>query len=133
MPKKPWIRVAAALIEQEGRYLIARRREEVHLGGLWEFPGGKLEAGESFESCVQREVLEELGIEITSPHYFLTHNYEYSEKKVELKFFTCNIRQGEPKSLGCEEFCWVTPNEMTQFEFPPADMPVLTLLAGGKS
>ena len=133
MPEKPWIRVAAALIEKEGRYLIARRKEGVHLSGLWEFPGGKCEAGESFESCVQREVLEELGIEITPPHYFMTHNYEYPEKKVELRFFSCHIRQGEPKAWGCAEYCWVRPNELNQYTFPPADTPVLTLLGKKKS
>lgn len=96
MPEKPWIRVAAALIEQEGRYLITRRHQNVHLGGMWEFPGGKCETGESFESCLQRELVEELGVEITSPQFFMTQEYEYSEKVVELKFFfvpSCVVNQ----------------------------------------
>ena len=128
MPEKPWIQVAAALIENEGRYLITRRNEGVHLGGLWEFPGGKCEAGESFESCVQRELLEELGIEITQPQFYMTLHHEYPEKTVELKFFSCSIHRGEPNPLGCAEFCWVRAAELTHFEFPPADMPVLSRL-----
>ena len=80
MVDKPSIRVAAALIEEGGKYLVARRKEGTHLGGLWEFPGGKCEEGETYESCVSREVLEELGIEITLPRFFLTHCHEYPEK-----------------------------------------------------
>ena len=128
MPEKPWTRVAAALIELEGLYLIARRKEGVHLGGMWEFPGGKCEIGESFESCLQRELLEELGVEITQPQFFMTHNHEYPEKIVELNFFFCSILRGEPTSLGCAEFCWVKAEELGNFEFPPADMPVVSRL-----
>ena len=128
MPEKPSIQVAAALIENEGRYLITRRNEGVHLGGLWEFPGGKCEAGESFESCVQRELLEELGIEITQPQFFMTLHHEYPEKIVELQFYSCSIHRGEPRAWGCAEFCWVKPEEFLNYEFPPADLPVLRRL-----
>ena len=132
MPEKPFIRVAAALIEEKGRYLITRREEGVHLGGMWEFPGGKCETGESFETCLQREILEELDVEITQPRFFMTHDHEYPEKIVELKFFFCSILQGEPKPLGCAEFSWVKPRELGDFEFPPADMPVVTRLILGQ-
>ncbi len=128
MREKPWIRVAAALIEQAGRYLITRRNEGVHLGGKWEFPGGKCETGESFESCLQRELLEELGVETTPPQFFMTREHEYSEKVVELKFFFCSILRGEPKPLGCAEFCWVKVEDLENFEFPPADLPVVSRL-----
>ena len=130
MPEKPCVRVAAALIEREGRYLISRRKEGTHLGGLWEFPGGKCEAGESFESCLQREVLEELDIEIAEPRLFLTLDHEYPEKMVALQFFLCSIRRGDPKPLGCAECCWVTASEMEAFDFPPADIPVVRRLLG---
>lgn len=128
MHGKPLIRVAAALIEQGGRYLITRRKYGAHLGGLWEFPGGKCEAGESFDCCVRRELVEELGIEITPPKFFMSHQHDYAEKIVELRFFSCTIHRGEPKALGCEEFCWVTAEELRNFEFPQADIPVLNLL-----
>ena len=128
MPKTPRIQVSAAVIEKNGQFLITRRNKGVHLGGLWEFPGGKCEEGESFESCVQRELLEELCIHITQPQFFMTLQYEYPEKTVELTFFTCSIHRGEPKPLGCAEFCWVRPEELRHFEFPPADLPVVDRL-----
>ena len=131
MSEKPWIRVAAALMEQEGRYLITRRNKGVHLGGMWEFPGGKCETGESFETCLKRELYEELGVEITQPRYFMYQEYEYPEKVVMLKFFFCSILSGEPKPLGCAEFCWVKVEELGNFEFPPADKPIVRRLVSG--
>ena len=131
MPEKPFIRVAAALIEEKGRYLISRREKGVHLEGMWEFPGGKCETGESFESCLRREILEELGVEIYQSQLFMTQEHEYPEKIVELKFFFCSIFQGEPKPLACEEFCWVKVEELGEFEFPPADKPVVRRLMSG--
>ena len=128
MVNKPSIRVAAALIEDRGKYLISRRKEGTHLGGLWEFPGGKCEEGETLEACVRREILEELGIEVTRPRFFLTHGHEYPEKFVELHFYTCSIHQGEPRPLGCAEFNWVKPEDLHNYEFPPADFPVLSQL-----
>ena len=128
MNMKPRIRVAAALIKQDGLYLITRRKKGVHLEGLWEFPGGKCEAGESIETCLQRELIEELDIEITPPRLFMTHHHEYPEKNVELFFFSCTIHQGTPKPIGCSEFCWVKVEELYHFEFPPADVPVLSRL-----
>ena len=126
----PWIRVAAAIIEQNSRYLITRRNEDVHLAGLWEFPGGKCEPGESFEVCLQRELLEELDIEVTPPVFVLSNRHHYPEKNVELHFFSCAIVRGEPKALGCKEFRWVNSIEFGEFEFPPADVPVLQKLTG---
>lgn len=131
MPEKPFIRVAAALIEVKGRYLITRRKEGVHLGGMWEFPGGKCETEESFESCLQREILEELGVEITQPEFFMTQDHEYPEKFVELKFYFCSILKGEPKPLACAEFCWVKGEELGDFDFPPADRTVVSRLMSG--
>ena len=128
MTGKPRIRVAAALIELEGRYLITRRKKGVHLGGIWEFPGGKCEKGESFEACLQRELLEELGVEISSPQFFMAQDFEYPENMVKLKFFFCSILGGEPKPLGCDDLCWVKPEDLEEFEFPPADIPVLKQL-----
>ena len=128
MVNKPSFRVAAAIIEDHGKYLVARRKEGTHLSGLWEFPGGKCEEGETYESCVRREVLEELGIEITLPRFFMTHRHEYPEKIVELHFYSCSIHQGEPRSLGCSEFNWVQPEDFPNYEFPPADLPVLNQL-----
>ena len=124
------IQVAAALIIREGRYLITQRRADVHLGGLWEFPGGKRESGESLEDCLRRELREELGIEISHPVLFRVIRHDYPEKSVELHFFKCAIASGLPRPLGCEDLRWVTPEELDQFPLPPADQPLVEALCG---
>ena len=128
MADKPRIRVAAALIARDGHYLITRRKKGVHLAGMWEFPGGKCEAGESYEFCLRREVLEELGVKISEPQLFMIHDHEYPEKIVDLKFFLCSILCGQPRALGCAEWCWVKTEELKRYVFPPADLPVIRQL-----
>jgi len=122
------IQVAAGLILHEGRYLIAQRKVGVHLGGLWEFPGGKCEPGEALEDCLRRELREELGIEITTLVPFHIIRHEYPEKTVELHFFHCSIRDGQAQALDCEEIRWVAPEELTKYEFPEADRPLIQAL-----
>jgi len=122
------IEVAAGLIKRNNRYLIARRKAGVHLAGLWEFPGGKREAGESLVDCLRRELWEELSIRISRPILYQIVRHEYQDKIVELHFFHCVIEQGEPVPLGCEEMRWVLPEELTQFAFPPADCAVIQSL-----
>lgn len=122
------IQVSAALIHREGRYLIARRKAEAHLGGFWEFPGGKREPGESLQDCLRRELREELGIKITSPESFKVIRHAYPEKTVELHFFLCSIASGEATPLGCDEVRWATPQEMGALQFPPADQPLIEAL-----
>ena len=122
------VQVAAGLIVREGRYLIARRKAGTHLGGLWEFPGGKREPGESLEDCLHRELREELGIDVTPPVHFRVIRHEYPEKTVELHFFRCAVSQGEAEALDCEEVRWVAPGELSDYEFPPADHPLIEAL-----
>lgn len=122
------IEVAAGLVVHEGRYLIAKRRADTHLGGLWEFPGGKREPGESLEDCLRRELREELGIDVTPPVHFRVIRHEYPGKTVELHFFRCAISRGEAAALDCEEVRWVMPDEMANYEFPPADRPLIEAL-----
>lgn len=105
--------------------LLARRKPESHLGGLWEFPGGKKEVGETLEDCLRREVKEELGVDISEPLPFHALHYQYPEKGVELHFFTCSIIQGIPQALACAEITWVYKHELNSFAFPPADIPVV--------
>jgi len=128
MKPAPSVQVAAGLISREGCYLITRRKAGVHLGGLWEFPGGKREPGESLEDCLRREVREELGVEITRPALFRVIHHDYPEMSVELHFFRCSIREGQTRPLGCEDLRWVAPEEMAQYEFPPADQPLVRSL-----
>ena len=120
--------MAAGLISRDGQYLITRRKAETHLGGFWEFPGGKREPGESLEACLRRELREELGIEITPPVFFRVIRYDYPEKTVELHFFFCSIVAGEERALGCDEIRWVAAGELGGFEFPPADRPLIEAL-----
>lgn len=120
--------MAAGLIVREGHYLIARRKAGTHLGGLWEFPGGKRERGESLEDCLRRELREELGVDVTPPLHVRVIRHDYQEKTVELHFFRCTISRGEASALDCEEVRWVTPSELSDYEFPPADRPLLEAL-----
>ena len=128
MDGKAVIQVAAAVIERRGRYLIARRRADVHLSGYWEFPGGKREAGETFEACVRREVLEELGVAVTVLRPLIVTRHEYPEKIVELHFFTCSLSHGDPQALDCLDVRWVKSEELAEYSFPPADAPVIAQL-----
>ena len=122
------IQVAAALIAHEGRYLVTQRKAGVHLGNLWEFPGGKRESNESLEGCLRRELREELGIEIAQPVLFRVIRHDYPEKAVELHFFRCSISSGFPRPVGCADLRWVAPEELDQFPLPPADRPLVEVL-----
>jgi mutator protein MutT len=122
------IEVAAGLIYHEGRYLIARRKAGVHLAGFWEFPGGKREAGESLVECLQRELLEELSIRVGLPIPYQIVRHDYPERTVELHFFRCAIEQGQAAPVDCEEVRWVRPENLTNFQFPPADQVIIRAL-----
>jgi 8-oxo-dGTP diphosphatase len=125
------IEVAAGLIVHQGRYLITRRKAGVHLGGFWEFPGGKREVGETLAECLHRELREELNVTINVPVLFRTVRHEYPEKTVELHFFRCRIESGEAIARDCAELRWVYPHEMAAFQFPPADQAVIHALQQG--
>ena len=122
------IEVAAGLIRHDGRYLIARRKPNVHLAGFWEFPGGKRETDESLVECLQRELFEELGVRVDLPIPYRVVRHDYPEKIVELHFFRCAIEEGEPAPVDCAEIRWVLPEELTQFDFPPADHVIIEAL-----
>ncbi|HKS37268.1 MAG TPA: (deoxy)nucleoside triphosphate pyrophosphohydrolase, partial [Verrucomicrobiae bacterium] len=115
------IDVAAGLVFRKGKLLIAQRRQGVHLGGLWEFPGGKREVGESFQDCLRRELREEVGIDVKIGALLGTVTHAYPEKTVHLKFYRCELRRQEPRALGCDAIAWVGPDELGQFRFPAAD------------
>src|SRR5580698_6479366 len=93
--------VSAALIFREGKLLITQRHAKAHLGGCWEFPGGKRETGETFEECLVREIREELGVEIAVGELFEEISHAYPEQSVHLKFFVCKLVSGEPQPLDC--------------------------------
>jgi len=123
------IEVAAGLVFHEGKLLITQRYPDAHLGGLWEFPGGKREPNEEFADCLKRELREELGIEIEVGELIETITHAYPEKSVLLKFYRCQWTAGEPRRLGCPDFCWVAPEELQSYQFPAADAHLLKRLA----
>ena len=117
--------VAAAVISEADRYLITRRLDESHQGGLWEFPGGKREDKESLSDCLRREIKEELDLEIEVGRLLKKVRYAYAFVTVELHFFLCSIRSGLPQAIGCQDFMWVRPEELVHYPFPPATIPMI--------
>jgi mutator protein MutT len=124
----PQIEVAAGLVFREGKLLITQRRPEARLGGLWEFPGGKRQAGETFEACLARELREELGIEVAVGELVESLTHAYPEETVSLRFYRCRWLDHEPRPLGCADFKWVTPETLAEHAFPAADARLLEKL-----
>jgi len=122
------IEVSAGLIFRDGKLLITQRHAEAHLGGLWEFPGGKRECNESFEACLARELHEELGVEVAVRELIETVEHDYPEKRVLLKFFRCSWLAHEPRAIGCPAFAWITREELSRYDFPAADAQLLQKL-----
>lgn len=122
------IDVAAGLVFRGGQLLITRRLPEAHLGGLWEFPGGKLEAGESFEQCLRRELAEELGIEVQVHEMAEELTHHYPGRPVHLKFFRCRWLRHEPRALLCHGLAWIGPEQLAAYPFPAADARLLDKL-----
>src|SRR5262245_893408 len=120
-PVRPSIEVAAGLVFREGKLLITQRPFDAHLGGLWEFPGGKRHPDETFEDCLRRELREEIGIEVEVGEVFETITHAYREKTVHLKFFLCRWLRHEPQTLGCPAFAWVSREQLNEYSFPAAD------------
>jgi 8-oxo-dGTP diphosphatase len=124
----PPIEVAAGLVFRDGKLLITQRPPESHLGGLWEFPGGKREAGESFEQCLRRELVEELGIEVEVHELLEDLTHHYPERSVHLKFFRCRWLRHEPRAILCHDWKWIGPEQLADYPFPAADARLLEKL-----
>lgn len=115
----------AVIINEDGKILIAQRKPGVHLGGFWEFPGGKREDGEGIEACLIREVYEELGVEILPRLFLFRRRHTYPAKEVLLDFYLCDYVCGRPYRRDCLDFRWVAPDDLRRFRFLPADTDVL--------
>jgi 8-oxo-dGTP diphosphatase len=122
--------VAVALFDADGRVLLTQRPEGKSMAGLWEFPGGKVEAGELPEAALTREIREELGVEIcercASPLTFVSHQYEAFHLLMLL--YVCRKWEGIPQSLEGQALTWKFPREMAALPMPPADVPLVTAL-----
>ncbi|MGE0706080.1 MAG: (deoxy)nucleoside triphosphate pyrophosphohydrolase [Vicinamibacterales bacterium] len=124
--------VAAGVIEQGGRVLLTRRLRGTHLEGLWEFPGGKCEAGESVADCLRRELREELAVESVVGREILVTRHDYSERSVELHFLECAISGTPTPQLG-QAMQWIAREELASIALPPADAELIRLLTAASS
>ncbi|MGW8273129.1 MAG: (deoxy)nucleoside triphosphate pyrophosphohydrolase [Thermodesulfovibrionales bacterium] len=122
------IRVAAAVIERDGKVLIAKRSMDDPLKHKWEFPGGKIEGGETPEECLQRELNEELGIEAEIGEFVCSSRHHYAHMSVELIAFRVTEFTGIVRPRDHEEIRWVEPAEFSLYDFPEADLPILEKL-----
>lgn len=113
--------VAAVIRDEEGKILITQRNLKKAQGGLWEFPGGKVEPGETKEDAIVREIKEELDIDIEYKGYLAEKVFEYPEKIINLIALQCLKIKGEIKLLEHEAYVWVNENELLNYEFAPAD------------
>lgn len=125
-PRPPLVLVVAAVVVREDRVLLSRRPPGKHLAGLWEFPGGKIEAWESPEEALIREVREELALEVEAPRPFAFVHHDYPEKRILLLAYRCDAR-GEPAS-GELEWRWQPVSELDPRSMPAADAPIVAAL-----
>ena len=128
MPDRTVI-VAAAVARRGDAYLVTRRLRGTHLEGLWEFPGGKCEPGETLAACLEREIAEELGCAVDVGAELLSVSHAYDERRVELHFFSCSLH-GEPRPLLGQEIRWIARADLRTLAFPPADDDLIRLLVG---
>ena len=125
--------VAVGVIRRDGRFLLTRRRTDTHQGGLWEFPGGKVEPGETLQDALGRELREELGIELESSAPLLEVTHRYPEKTVRLAVWQVLQFHGEPRGLEGQPLRWATLQELPTLEFPRANRPIVEALVDSSS
>jgi 8-oxo-dGTP diphosphatase len=127
--KKASIRVVAAVIERDGRYLLTQRNSSAVFPLLWEFPGGRVETGETEEAALVREVLGRIGVEVEVSEKIGEHLHEYQDYDVHLTLFCCALpANAEPRPVGVHDLRWVASSELDTYEFPPADQYSMTRL-----
>jgi A/G-specific adenine glycosylase len=124
----PHYNVTAAVIRRNGRILVAQRPFGERLGGLWEFPGGKVEPGETLPQCLRREIKEELGFRIKIGDFITAIDHAYTHFKITLHAFECTVVSGEPQALQVEAFKWVRMSELNKFAFAKTDLRIIEAL-----
>jgi 8-oxo-dGTP diphosphatase len=121
---------AVALVDPDGRVLLAQRPPGKHLAGMWEFPGGKVHQGESPEAALIRELAEELDIQTDAkclaPFTFASHAYE--DFHLLMPLYVCRVWQGIARPMEGQKLAWVRPAQLTDYEMPPADIPLIAML-----
>ena len=121
----------AVISDAEGKILIDRRKPKGEMGGLWEFPGGKIEPGETIEECIEREIKEELAIKIAVGDRLTTITHDYKNFTVTLYVHLCKHLSGDPQPIECDEIHWVEISRMNQYQFPQANTKIINLLQQG--
>ena len=124
--------VTAAAIIRDGKVLIAQRQPGSHMEYRWEFPGGKLEPDETPEECIIREIKEEMDIDIEVDDIYKVVKFKYEEKDILLLCYLCRIIKGDGRAIECNDFKWVTKDELPGFDFVPADLPIVEKLINDK-
>lgn len=124
----PSAEIACGILQRQGRLLVARRRRGSHLEGAWEFPGGKVEAGETPEDALRREVHEETGLAVADAFLLHVEPYDYPDRRVILHFFLCPEPHGTPSPKASTSIRWVSLSELRSLRVPPANRGVLRLL-----
>lgn len=124
----PFKTIAIAIIQRDDEVLICRRPEGVPLGGYWEFPGGKQEAGETLEQCVVRECQEELGIGVAPIRALPVIEYHYDHGGVRIHPFICSLESGKPAARQASDVRWIRRNQLSHYRFPPANTSLLKAL-----
>jgi len=122
------IKVIAGLITDSNKYLIAKRNMEKTLGGLWEFPGGKIDDDETPKECLKRELMEELRIDSDIGRFLCNNIYDYGDFKIDLHLYEVKSFSGEIIRTEHEEISWISKEEFDQYEFAPADIPIIEKL-----
>jgi mutator protein MutT len=118
----------AVIFNQQGNILIDKRLDQGLMAGLWEFPGGKIEANETIRECIYREIKEELGLEVKVGQHLITIEHTYSKFKVTLIVHYCKYLGGIPQTLQCQEIRWVNLTEIEQYQFPEANIQIIAAL-----
>jgi mutator protein MutT len=121
--------VAIAIVCRSGQVLICRRREEDRFGGFWEFPGGKIEAGETILQGLARELREELDIEAEPIATLASIEHDYPDIQVRLHPILCSHKSGEPRPLGCAQTIWIDAEALREYRFPPANADLIETVA----
>ena len=125
------VTVTAAVLVRQGKILIARRVDK-YLGGLWEFPGGKLEQGEAPEQCLERELFEEFGIKTQVGKHVITNIHQYDHIKIKLMSYWVKHLDGEFDLRSHDKIAWINPSEFSQYEMAPADIPTVEAIIAGR-
>lgn len=126
----PHYQVTAAVIQENGSVLIAKRPQAGLLGGMWEFPGGKVQEGEDLPACLRREIQEELGVDVEVGEHLGEYRHAYTHFKVTLHAFTCRVVQGTPQPIAADEIRWVKPEDLKRYPMGKIDRQIAKTVLG---